>query len=368
MFGIKRFKVRGYEAGLHFRDGEFRGLLAPGDHWSFDPLGRVEVQVVSRRSPFLAHEKLDLIAASGELKGFAEVVDLDDARRGLVWIDGRFAAILPPGLHAFWLDPHRVRLEVVDVRSPRFEHDEAKAILQHPTARLHLEIGAIGRGCVGVLFLDGRFAGGLEPGPWAFWRGAADVRVVEVDLREATLDVAGQEVMSADKVSLRINAVATYRVVDPRKAVCGVDDFKAALYREAQLALRAVVGGRDLDALLADKQVAAVEAAGLLAPRAAALGVEVSALAVRDLILPGDMKDLMNKVTEARKAAEADLITRREETAALRSQANTARLLAENPTLMRLRELEVLEKIAAAGQLNVILGDGRFSDKVLNLL
>ncbi|WP_165248798.1 slipin family protein [Paludisphaera soli] len=368
MFCIKRFKVHSFEMGLHFRDGEFRGLLTPGDHWFFDPFGKVKVEVVSRRAPFLRHDSLDLIAKSGELKGFAQVIDLQDGQRALVWIDGRFAAILPEGLHAFWLEPRRVRFEVVDARTPRFEHDEAKVVLRHMTAASYLEIGAVGRGCVGVLFLDGRFAGGLEPGPWAFWRGAADVRVVEVDLREATLDVAGQEIMSADKVSLRINALATFRVVDPRKAVCAVDDFKQALYREAQLALRAVVGGRDLDALLADKQAVAVEAAGLLAPRAAELGLEVAALAVRDLILPGDMKELMNKVTEARKAAEADLITRREETAALRSQANTARLLAENPTLMRLRELEVLEKIAVAGDLKVVLGDGRLSDKVLNLL
>ena len=107
---------------------------------------------------------------------------------------------------------------------------------------------------MGVLFLDGRYADTLEPGPWAFWKGAADVRVVEVDLRELTLDVQGQEIMSADKVTLRLNAVATYRVIDARRAVCTADDFKQALYREAQLVLRAVVGTRELDALLADKE------------------------------------------------------------------------------------------------------------------
>jgi hypothetical protein len=89
---------------------------------------------------------------------------------------------------------------------------------------------------------------------------------------------------------------------------------------------------------------------------------------IRDVILPGDMKDLMNKVTEAKKAAEANLIFRREETAAMRSQANTARLLADNPTLMRLRELEVLEKIAANGKLNIVLGGKGLADKVVNLL
>ena len=102
--------------------------------------------------------------------------------------------------------------------------------------------------------------------------------------------------------------------------------------------------------------------------RAGELGLEVVSVGIRDVILPGDMKDLMNKVTEARKAAEANLIARREETAAMRSQANTAKLLADNPTLMRLRELEVLERIATDGKLNIILGEKGLTDRVLNLL
>lgn len=368
MFFIKRWKIRGDEMGLRFRDGEFRGLLGAGVHWSFDPFGREVVEIVSQRAPFLVHEKLDLIAKSDELKAHAKVLNLSDGQRALVWVDGRFARILPPGQYVYWTNQRDVRVEVVETRRPRFEHESAKVIVRNPSARDQLELGQVSRGCVGVLFLDGRFAEMLDPGPWAFWKGAADARVVEVDLREATLDIAGQEIMSADKVTLRLNAVATYRVIDARRAVCTADDYKQALYREAQLALRVVVGARELDALLADKDSVAREAAGLLAPRAEELGLEVGTLGIRDLILPGEMKDLMNKVTEARKAAEANLITRREETAALRSQANTAKLLAENPTLMRLRELEVLEKIASAGQLNILLGEKGLAERVINLL
>ncbi|HEV8068795.1 MAG TPA: SPFH domain-containing protein, partial [Planctomycetaceae bacterium] len=102
--------------------------------------------------------------------------------------------------------------------------------------------------------------------------------------------------------------------------------------------------------------------------RAGELGLEIASVGIRDVILPGDMKDLMNKVTEAKKAAEANLITRREETAAIRSQANTAKLLQDNPTLMRLRELEVLEKIAGAGKLNVVVGEKGLTERIVNLL
>jgi regulator of protease activity HflC (stomatin/prohibitin superfamily) len=139
--------------------------------------------------------------------------------------------------------------------------------------------------------------------------------------------------------------------------VTASDDVRQALYRETQFALRAVVGGRELDAFLTDKDAVASEMEEIVRRRAGALGVEIVSAGVRDVILPGDMKDLMNRVTEAKKAAEANLISRREETAAMRSQANTAKLLENNPTLMRLRELEVLEKIASAGNLNIVLGE-----------
>ncbi len=134
------------------------------------------------------------------------------------------------------------------------------------------------------------------------------------------------------------------------------------------MALRAVIGARELDSFLTDKDAVASEMEELVRRRAAELGLEVASVGIRDVILPGDMKDLMNKVTEAKKAAEANLISRREETAAMRSQANTAKVLADNPTLMRLRELEVLERIATTGNLNVVLGEKGLADRVVNLL
>src|SRR5436190_23556047 len=100
---LKFIKIRDYEAGLHFRDGDFVGILGAGRHWFFDPLGRVRVDVVSLRSPWLVHEKLDLIVKSGALGDRAPVVDLKDYERGLVWIDGRFSHVLPPGQFAYWM-------------------------------------------------------------------------------------------------------------------------------------------------------------------------------------------------------------------------------------------------------------------------
>ena len=365
---LKKIKIRKFEIGLMFRDGEFVRTIASGTHRMFDPWMKVRVDVVSMRTPWLFHEQLDVIVKSGALDGLAEVIDLKDHQRALVWIDDRFAKVLGPGLHAYWTGFKDVRVEVIDAREVRLQHEEFKAIVRAPDAATVLDVCLVQRNHVGVVFVDGEYIETLLPGQFAWWRGMAEAKLVEVDMRELALDVTGQEIMTADKVTLRMNALVTYKVADARAAVTVSDGFRQALYREAQLALRAVIGTRELDAFLTDKEAVSSEFEQLLRKRAGQIGLEVVSVGVRDVILPGDMKDLMNRVTEAKKAAEANLIARREETAAMRSQANTAKLLADNPTLMRLRELEVLEKIASSGNMSIVLGEKGLADRVVNLL
>jgi regulator of protease activity HflC (stomatin/prohibitin superfamily) len=367
MYPLYTLRIHRYEVGLLFRDGEFRGLLDAGRHWFFDPLRKVRVEVVSQRAPWLMHDQLDVIVKSGALAGRAEVVDLKDHQRALVWIDGRFSHLLPPGLYAYWTGAKQVRIELLDVTTARFVHPAFAVIARSANAAHTLDLCTVDRNHVGVVYQQGEYVETLPPGQYAWWRGVGDAKVVEIDLREQTLDVAGQELMTADKVTLRMNAVVTYRVVDARQSVSVADGATQSLYREAQLALRAVVAARELDSFLTDKDTVTSEFESAVRRRADQLGLAIVSVGVRDIILPGDMKDLMNKVTEAKKAAEANLIVRREETAAMRSQANTARLLADNPTLMRLRELEALERIAVGGKLNVMLGEKGLADRVVNL-
>lgn len=368
MIFVKRYRVRTWEMGLLFRNGEFRGLLEPGVHWFLDPLQRIEVDIVSQRDPWLVHDKLDLIVKSGALNGRAIVLDMKDYERALVWIEGRFSHLLPAGLFAFWTGLKDVRVEVIDTRNVRFEHADLKAISRSSMAQRLLDVCTVERDHAGVLYIDGRYIETLAPGLYAFWKGQAEARIVEMDLRETMVDVGGQDVMTADKVTLRLNAVVTWKVVDARRAVSQSDDVRQALYRETQLVLRSVVGARQLDDFLTEKDTVAEEIEENVRRRARELGLEIASVGIRDVILPGEMKDLMNRVTEARKAAEANLISRREETAAMRSQANTAKLLADNPVLMRLRELEVLEKITAGGELKIVLGEKGLAEKVVNLL
>src|SRR5262245_27585681 len=127
---FKRVKIRSYEYGLYFREGEFKGLMSPGRYWMFAPLLKTQVDIVSQRAPWLVHEKLDVIVKSGALAGRAEVVDLKAYQRALVWIEGRFSHILPPGLYAYWTGVKDVRIEVVDARKVRFQHADFKPIVR----------------------------------------------------------------------------------------------------------------------------------------------------------------------------------------------------------------------------------------------
>jgi hypothetical protein len=365
---LRRMKIMPHERGLLFREGEPITMLRPGVHWYLDPLLKLRLQIVSPRDPWLVHKDLELIVKSGILGNEAVVLDLRDNERALVWIDKRFDRIVDKGLYVLWTTEHEVRVETVDARPMQLVHGDLAVITRNDRAGAMLEVLNVEPGHAGLWFRDGAYQATLAPGMYAFWKNVGKLKLYDVDLKELVLDISGQDIMTADKVTLRLNALVTYRITDALKSVLEVDGAGQALYRAVQLALREAVGARELDALLAGKEALARELAQMIAARAAELGITVVSTGIRDIILPGDMKDLMNRVTEARKAAEASLIMRREETAAMRMQANTAKILESSPTLMKLKELEVLEKVANKANLTVVLGEDGLANRVVKLL
>ena len=277
--------------------------------------------------------------------------------------------ILGPGLHAFWKELADLRFEIVDIDAGvLFEHAQRDAVLGHAQARRFLGIADVEPNHEVLVFLDGELVAQRREGPIVFWKDNRKAKVHAIDLREQTADVTGQEIMTRDKVTLRVNLAVTYQVLDPLKAVTVTSDSDHALYREAQLVLRAAIGGRTLDALLYDKETVGDEIGRALAGRVEAFGVRVRSVGLRDLILPGDTKTILDQVMVAQKAAEANVIKRREETAAARSQANTARLLAENPILARMKDLEMLHEILAGTKTTFVLGRGELAGQIRTLV
>ena len=366
----KTIRIRKHELGLWFRHGDLHRVLEPGAHhiWSIPGTRANVFEKVDTLRPQLEHARLQALVRDARLASRLKVVDLKDDERALVWLDRRLGAILGSGVHAFWNTPATIDVERFSVNEPRFEHARLESILAFSgAARFFIGVRVESHERV-LLYRDGELAEQLGSGHFVFWRGGPEVTWKSVDLREQVADIQGQEILTADKVTLRLNLVVTHRVTDPTRAVTEVADWAQVLYREAQLELRAAVGGRTLEKLLADKDEVGNEIRNRLAPRASEFGVSVSGVGLRDIILPGDMKAILNEVIVAQKQAEANLIRRREETAAARSQANTAKLLAENPVLARMKELEALQEILRGTEATFVLGQGDLVDQVGSLI
>lgn len=197
----------------------------------------------------------------------------------------------------------------------------------------------------GLVFVDGALAHVLGPGSHAFWNVRKNVVVDVVDQRVQAVDVAGQELLTRDKVSLRVNLAATVRVTDPVAARTRVAKSGDQVYRELQFGLRKAVSSKTLDELLGDKASLDADIFGYVRGQVGAFGVEVLGVGVKDVILPGDMREILNGVVQAEKSAQANVTRRREEANATRSLLDTARLIEASPVPMRLKALEALEKV-----------------------
>lgn len=196
----------------------------------------------------------------------------------------------------------------------------------------------------GLVYIDNVQQPPLMQGRYHYWLVNQTVGSQVADLRLQTCEVSGQELLTEDKVTVRANVVCNYRITDAPKWFAQHQSPEEYLYRELQFAIRALIGSKSMDTLLADKQGLDTELTALIRAKVPQ-GAEIDSAGVKDIILPGEIRSILTRVVEAEKSAQANNIRRREETAATRSLLNTARVMEENPTALRLKELETLEKV-----------------------
>ena len=364
-------RIKSYERGLRFRDGEFVEFIrgpAQVRLWSrFWGSKRDRIEVVSTLETQFKNKLLDLLLQDRQVRNALEVVDLGDTERALVWKDERLAYFLGPGRYAFWKGLYDVRIEKRDVSELRFRSEQLDAVLAFAGTAEWLRVIDVDAAEEVLLYRDGELVESLRSGRYVYWNGNGRLTQRAFDLREQLLTVDGQEIMTRDKVTLRVNVIVNYRVIDARRVAEAVENYVQSLYRAAQLIVRAAIGTRTLDELLSNKDQVATELRDELVRLAAMIGLEVRSVGLRDVILPGEMKSILNQVITAEKEAQANLIRRREETAAARSQANTARLLSENPTLARMKELEALTDILTGTNATFLFGSGDLLTQVRGL-
>ena len=352
---VRKFLVKKDERALLFRKGDFVDVLHAGEHKFVDPLRRLSVEVFPLSNPLFDHRLAEFIAKTEPELAAREfhVVALGAEEVGLLFENGVLVDVLAPNARLlYWKGYIEVRHETVNIAeifaidarlAAQLVTAEGKAKVAGADAAVLVKV--VPEHAVGVLYVDGKVHALLPAGRHAFWKFNRELRVDLVDLRLQTLEVAGQEILTRDKVTLRVNLTAGYRVSDVLEALAKQAKPMEFLYKELQFGLRAAVGTRTLDELLENKTVIDEVVGDHIRLRVQGFGLEVESVGVKDIILPGEMKSILAKVVEAEKAAQANVIRRREETAATRSLLNTAKVMEDNPTALRLKELETLEKV-----------------------
>lgn len=340
---------------LVFKNKRLARVIESGDHRVITLTNDIDIITYDLRDVLFQHKDAQLL-----LKQYKEVLSphvvslqLNDQQVGLIYQENRLFSIASPGSHiAYWKNYETIRVEVIDITQNTTIEEAVldRAVRGLPSQQqpgmlegiLYCEVPDEQQG---LLMVNGKFERALDRGSYGFWKYNRDIRFFLVDMRVQSIEISGQEILTKDRVSLRLNMTGLYRFTDPKKLQMGLADTNGFLYRELQLSLREAVGTKTLDELLEDKNAirSAIEASAKV--RLQEYGIELINVGVKDLILPGEMKQILNQVVEAQKSAEANSIKRREETQAIRSLHDTAKVIENNPILLRLKELEALERV-----------------------
>ncbi|MES0233470.1 slipin family protein [Citrobacter portucalensis] len=349
----KKITIRKGQLGLLSRQGDYYQVLDAGEHrlpWFNTP----DVLVINTDGSEIPEALAEYLRRfqPAWVEQYCVVADLIDTEAGALYVNGVLQEILPPGTRRlYWRAEEALKLVRMDTRQVSVPVEVMNAVLQPRRngtvkgreAILTVQVPAWH---VGVLKIDGETQTLLPPGLTAYWKVNHLIEAEVVDTRLQVLEVGGQEILTKDKVNLRLNLAANWRYGDVLLAFGQLTKPLDHLYRELQFALREAVGTRTLDELLEDKQVIDEVVSAQVKARMTPFGIEVASLGVKDIVLPGDMKAILSQLVEAEKSAQANVIRRREETAATRSLLNTAKVMENNPVALRLKELETLERVA----------------------
>ena len=344
---VRRIFIGDNERAVVFRKRRFREILGPGEHWVWG-LGielefhkTKEVVFNSDWADYLVNQRADVVSR------WFVAVETNDSQVAVVYFDGKVNRVVGPGKRVlFWRGAVAVTSELIDARADIEVPARLLPVLSRLAGGTCMTFAMIEEGRRGLLYVDGRLVREIPAGTYGFWSAVAVPRIEVLDTRLQTLEVTGQEILTSDKVTVRVNVWAAYEVVDASRSRTSVKDAADHLYRSLQLAVRKTLGKRTLEEALAEKADIDQSVSVEVRREMEQFGVRVGEIALKDIILPGDIREILNQVVAAEKQAQANLIRRREETAATRSLLNTARLMENNPLLVRMKELETLEKVA----------------------
>lgn len=361
---MKRVTVPEGHKALKLKNGELAEVLEKGSYW----LGfGATVEMYSLRRAFESAIPLELLLQKEQFVQHVHVVSVADHEVALVYQEGRFLQVLESGVHVFWKGLVDYSFVVHDMSTVDTIEAIAPMVLKKTEMTKYIRAFEVEPHQQALLFISGMLSKTLVPGQYFFWKNAIAISLKKIDVRTQQIEISGQEMLTKDKAAIRINYEVQYQVVDIEKALADTEDYQKQLYVLVQLALRGYVGSFTLDTLLEKREEIAGYVQSQLAKRADALGLKIHHSGMKDVILTGEMKTIMNKVLMAQKQAEANVIMRSEETASTRSLMNTAKLMEENSMLYKLKEMEYMEKIAERIDSISVSGGGQVAGQLKEL-
>ena len=359
---MKRVTINTNYVGLVFKKGKLKNVLTAGTYW----LGFGENMTLfdMGKEYFFTITELEVLLINNEFANLVHVVEVADNELALVYRNNNFKSVLTAGKHSMWKGLSSYTFEKVNISNIEIDSNIDRNLLEKAPLIGYIRAYKVESFEKALLFIDGKFEKVMEPGNYLYWKNATTISVVKTDMRQLNLEVIGQEILTKDKAQLRINFSTQYKVVDIIKALLENKEFEKQLYVTMQLALRESIGLMTFDELMESKEKIAAEVMSLTIAKAEDLGVKLTNCGVKDIILPGDVKEIMNQVLIAEKRAQANTITRREETASTRSLLNTAKLMEDNVMLYKLKEMEYVEKIAEKINNICLSGSGQIVDQL----
>lgn len=351
----KTIDIADNQRALVYRRDSFDRVLEPGRYRLETIKSDVRVETYDITDVLFTNKRAKFLLNTygKKLAPYLERYELSDTEVGLFYRDKHLVDVLAPGSElTVWKGIEDVRVDIIDI-SDNFTIDEKLIALLGRGLKIGrsrevinaIQYSEVPDEHVGLLLVNGKLDRALDPGSYGFWKYNRSITVKLLDLRMQVIEVSGQEILTKDRVSLRINLSGSYRIDDALTVALKLNDYSNFIYRELQLRLREAVGTKTLDELLEDKDLLNSVIADGVRQKLSEYGIDLQSIGIKDIILPGDMKVILNQVVEAQKEAEANLIRRREETQAMRSLHNTAKMMENNQVLMRLKELEALERV-----------------------
>ena len=339
-----RYIIRDNQAGFVMKNGIFQKMITAGT-WHFPRIAGYTV-VIEEMMGELDYQEIpyQVLSRDDAFLNATVHTEIPDGSVGFIYMNGKLTSFATRKEYVFWNVFDKYEVRVVSMAETFIGAEVTKQMFSLVPKNLYTEV-SVGEGEVGLVYYDNVMQNRLSKGVYRFWNYHHAVSYCVIDMKQRELDIVGQEILTKDKIGIRMNVACLYKVRDAVEFVETISDLKGQLYPAVQLVIREIVGNYKLDEILEAKEQISGEIYEALKGREEMFCVKFLTVGIKDIILPGEIREIMNSVLVAEKAAQANVIARREEVASTRSLLNTAKLMDENQTLYKLKELEYLEKI-----------------------